>query len=181
MTTFYIICAVLGGVIVLLQSVFGLFEHGDAEGHADHSGAHDALDLVSLRSLSAGLAAFGLTGGLLTSLGLWWLLTAAAALIVGFVVLVVVATVIRQMGRLESDGSLIIEGAIGETATVYIPIPSNRSGRGKVTAVLQSQIIELEAMTEGHALPTGERVMIVDLDGTVANVVPVSPRTEGAL
>ena len=180
MTTFYIICAVLGGVIVLLQSVFGLFEN-DAEGHADHSGAHDALDLVSLRSLSAGLAAFGLTGGLLTSLGLWWLLTVAAALVVGFSVMVVVAMVIRQMGRLESDGSLIIEGAIGETATVYIPIPSNRSGRGKVTAVLQSQIIELEAMTEGHALPTGERVMIVDLDGTVANVVPVSPRTEGAL
>jgi membrane protein implicated in regulation of membrane protease activity len=181
MTTFYIICAVLGGVIVLLQSVFGLFENGDAEGHADHSGAHDALDLVSLRSLSAGLAAFGLTGGLLTSLGLWWLLTAAAALIVGFIVLVIVAVVIRQMGRLESDPSLIIEGAIGETATVYIPIPSNRSGRGKVSAVLQSQIIELEAMTEGEALATGERVMIVDLEGTVANVVPVLPRTEGAL
>ena len=174
MTTFYLVAAVAGGVFILLQSVFGLFEdHGDGHGHHDHShdATHDALDILSLRTLSAGITAFGLAGGLLTSLHLPWLITLPAAAAIGFGVMVVVAMIIRQMGRFESDGSLVMEGVIGETGTVYLAIPGDKSGRGKITTVLQSQLVELEAETEGVALATGVKVLITDLNGSVANVV----------
>jgi len=180
MTTFYIACAILGGVVVALQSVFGLFGDGDGDGHDASADTHDTLDLISLRSLAAGLTSFGLAGGLLTSLGLWWWLTLPAAAVVGFLVLLGVALVIRQMGRLEKDASLILEGAVGEEATVYIPIPARRGGRGKVTVILQEQSIELEAETEGEALATGESVVIIDIDGAVVRVVPSHSRLQGA-
>lgn len=186
MITFYLSCVVLGGVVVVLQSLFGIFDgDGDAEtGGGDHDGSetgtHDTLDLISLRTVSAGIAAFGLTGGGLTSIGMWWWLTLPAAAVVGFVVMLVVALVIRQMGRLESDGSLVMEGVVGERATVYIPIPGSRTGRGKVSTILQGQLIELEAVTEGAPLATGEEVMIMELDDTVVRVIPLSSPSEGA-
>jgi hypothetical protein len=136
---------------------------------------HDTLDILSLRTISAGITAFGLTGGLLTSLHLTWLLTLPLAGGVGFLTMLIVAIIIRQMGRFESDGSLVMEGVIGETGTVYLPIPADRSGLGKITTVLQSQIVELEAQTEGAALATGAKVLITDLNGSVANVVPLDP------
>ena len=176
MTTFYLVAAVAGGVFILLQSVFGLFEgDGDGDGHHDpgHEATHDTLDILSLRTLSAGITALGLTGGFLTSLHFSWLITLPAAGLIGFGVMVIVALVIRQMGRFESDGSLVMEGVIGETGTVYLPIPGSKAGLGKITTVLQSQLVELEAQTEGAALATGVKVLITDLNGSVANVVPL--------
>lgn len=178
MTTFYLSCAVLGGIVVLFQSLFGLFEHSDTD-HDAHIEAHDTLDLISLRSLSAGLAAFGLMGGLLTALGWWWIVTLPVAAVAGFLVTLGVAIIIRQMGRLEQDSSLVIEGAVGEPATVYIPIPAGRGGRGKITVVLQDQTIELEAITTGEALPTGAAVVITNIEGAVAEVTRAPSLTEG--
>jgi hypothetical protein len=180
MTTFYLVAAVAGGVFILLQSVFGLFEgDGEGDGHHDpsHDATHDTLDILSLRTLSAGTTAFGLAGGLLTSLDLPWIITLPAAAAIGFGVMVIVAMAIRQMGRFESDGSLVMEGVIGETATVYLPIPGSKAGLGKITTVLQSQLVELEAQTEGPALATGVKVLITDLNGSVANVVPLDPNS----
>lgn len=183
MTTFYIACAVLGGVLFVLQSVSGLFEDGDADGpadaHMDHGDLHEALDIISFRTLSAGVTAFGITGGLLQSLGLWWVVSLPGAGIVGFSTMYVVAKVISQMRRLESEGALVLEGAIGEQGTVYIPIPGEHAGRGKVTTVVQSQLVELEAVTPGRALATGEKVLITDFAESVAVVVPMSS-AEGA-
>ena len=59
MTTFYITCAVAGGIFVVLQSVFGLFGDHDS----DHHEVSDALDIISLRTVAAGITAFGLAGG----------------------------------------------------------------------------------------------------------------------
>jgi hypothetical protein len=74
-----------------------------------------------------------------------------------------------------------MEGVIGETGTVYLPIPADRAGLGKVTTVLQSQIVELEAQTEGPALAVGAKVLITDLNGSVANVIPLDPIQEGVV
>jgi hypothetical protein len=188
MTTFYLVAAVAGGVFVVLQSVFGFFEDTDDGGHADdhdnghgHVAMHDTLDILSLRTLSAGITAFGLSGGLMNSLGLRWFVSLPGAAVVGFGVMVAVALLLRQMGRFESDGSLVMEGVIGETGTVYLPIPADRAGLGKVTTVLQSQIVELEAQTEGPALAVGAKVLITDLNGSVANVIPLDPIQEGVV
>ena len=48
---------------------------------------------------------------------------------------------------------------------MYIPIPARRRGAGKVQLVLGEQLMELDAVTEGEALPTGMQVRVTDLSG----------------
>ena len=49
---------------------------------------------------------------------------------------------------MQEDGNLTLKSAIAQTGSVYITIPPERSGSGKVTLTLQEEFMELGAMTE---------------------------------
>jgi hypothetical protein len=85
-----------------------------------------------------------------------------------------VATAMRAMLKLEDDGTVHIEGAIGLSGDVYLSIPPARRGVGKVHVVLQNRLVELQAVTtHTDALPTGARVLVVDVVGPdTVDVVP---------
>ena len=77
--------------------------------------------------------------------------------------------------RLSQDGTQRIEGTIGETGTVYVPIPGNGSGVGKVHVRLQDRMVEYAAMTDSaEQIPTSARVEVVAIIGEdTLNVRPV--------
>lgn len=174
MTTFFLVCALMGGGVVVLQLGAGLLgldhdaahaghpDHGGHAGHADHDGLH-SLHLTSLRALAAGLAFFGLTGYGLLRAG-WGAGTAVLlALGAGLVAVVVVALLMRLLLRLETDGTVRIENALFQPATVYVPIPGGKAGAGKVTLSLQGRLVEYQAVTGEPTLPTGAAVTVVDV------------------
>ncbi|AHG88420.1 hypothetical protein J421_0883 [Gemmatirosa kalamazoonensis] len=166
MPTFFLACALLGGGVVLLQLVATLLglDHDAHDLHAPH--AHDAaqgLHLGSLRALSAGLAFFGLTGYGLLRAGWGTPAVLGLSVVAGVAALVVVAVLLRLMLRLESDGTVRIENAVWQPATVYVPIPGARAGAGKVTLSLQGRLVEYQAVTGEGALPTGTPVTVVDV------------------
>ena len=182
MTTFFLTCAILGGAILLLQMVLGFIGFGDGDGDV-HDGGHDAhfakeglsggLNLLSVRALSAGLTFFGVGGlaGLKTGFGLF--AAFPLGLIAGSIAAVVVAAVMRSMLRLETDGTLQIHGAVGTSGTVYLTVPGERSGVGKIHLTLQNRIVELQAVTSQRTLPTGSRVLVIDVVGPdTVDVVP---------
>ena len=173
MNTFFVVCAAFGGgllVLQLLASLVGL-DHGAAHamhvGHGDQPG-DDGLNLLSLRGLAAAVAFLGV-GGLA---GERWGAVGAigVGLALAFVALFAVALATRALLRFEDDGTLHIEGAVGSSADVYLAIPANRAGRGKIHLSLQNRLVEYPAVTaHPAALPTGARVLVVDVldDGTV--------------
>ena len=176
MTSFFVVCTVLGGGVLILQLLLGLFgvdaahglDHLDAPHDVAHAGAHDAsgangLNLFSVRALSAGVAFFGLSGLAATSAGWPLLLALAAAVIPGFLAMFLVALSMRWILRLERDRSIHVSDAIGEGATVYIPIPGSDSGPGKVTLTLNGRTVEYDAVTRGEALSTGTKITVVDV------------------
>lgn len=176
MTSFFVVCTVLGGGVLLLQLLLGLFgadvahglEHLEGGHDLGHGGAHDGpggngLNLFSVRALSAGLAFFGLAGLAAMSAGWPPLLVLPAAVIPGFLAMVLVAMSMRWLLRLDSDRSIHVSDAIGEGGTVYIPIPGADSGPGKVTLTLNGRTVEYEAVTRGEALSTGTKVTVVDI------------------
>lgn len=182
MTTFFLTCAVLGGAILLLQMVLGFVGFGDGDG-GDHDGGHDGhfdkeglaggLNLLSVRALAAGITFFGVGGlaGLKTGFGLF--AAFPLALIAGSVAAVAVAAAMRAMLRLETDGTLQIHGAVGTSATVYLTVPGERSGVGKIHVTLQNRLVELQAVTSQQTLPTGSRVLVIDVVGPdTVDVVP---------
>jgi hypothetical protein len=188
---FFLICAVFGGGVLLLQLALTLFGLGDHDvggldaGHtelAHHGGDSDprgGLNLFSVRSISAGLAFFGLTGLATLAAGWAWWLALPAALVPAMAAMALVAYLMRSLLRLESDGGLKLENALGAQATVYIPIPGAEGGQGRITFALQNRTVELPAVTLGERLATGTPVTVVDIRaGDLLEVVPSNPLHE---
>jgi hypothetical protein len=175
MTSFFVVCTVLGGGVLILQLLMGLLgvdglhglDHLDAPHDIAHAGAHDGaaggLNLFSVRALSAGIAFFGLSGLAATSAGWPLILVLPAALVPGFLAMLLVAFTMRWILRLESDRSIHVSDAIGEGGTVYIPIPGSNAGPGKVTLTLNGRTVEYDAVTRGEALSTGTKITVVDV------------------
>lgn len=171
MRTFYLVAAGLGGVVIVGQvvlSALGVIDHHD---HGGAEGAEEGLNLFSVRALSAGLAFFGIGGLAGQAFGLGSLLSVPGGLVVGALATYSVAVATRSLGRLESDRTGRLATALGETATVYLTIPGSRQGVGKVHVTYDGRLTEVAAVTSDSEIATGERVMIVDIEGDDVVVV----------
>ena len=180
MQTFFLTCAILGGGILVVQLVLGLLGivHHDVDGHhdtgaGDHEAASDGLNLLSVRALSAGIGFFGVGGmaGVATGFGL--LAALPLGVVLGLAAMIGTAMITRWMLTLEDDGSVSIHGAVGVTGTVYLTIPAERAGAGKVLLTLQNRTVEYQAVTSQGPLPTGASILVVDVVGPdTVDVVP---------
>ncbi len=173
----FLICAVLGGAILVLQLVLGAAGLGThaldtIDADADH-------DFLSIRALASGLAFFGLAGMWVqaTGRGLW--LALAVAAVVGGAALTVVAWAMRQMMRLERDGTVRMESAVGSPATVYLGIPGG-TAPGKVHLTLGGRTVECQAVS-AKPLATGTPVVVVDVLGPGTLEVVPSPMLGGSI
>ena len=137
----------------------GWAEAGDADlGHPD---GHWFYEVLSLRTLGAGVAFFGLSGRTARAFGLEDWTALLVALAVGYAGLYLVYWLFRQVYKLQQAGNENVRLAIGLPATVYVPIPGDRNGTGKVMFRLQDRTVEYQAVTdEPDRLATGEKVVV---------------------
>lgn len=92
-------------------------------------------------------------------------LTIICAAALGFVTLVGIAFIMRLAARLQSSGNIVLGYSIGKVGSVYIPIPPNMSGSGKINVTVQERFIEVDAVTPcDRRLKTGESVRITATD-----------------
>ncbi len=180
MEIFFLLCAIIGGAMVVLQTALSTFgiEHGGHDFHSEHGMAQDqaaGFQILSLRSIAAGVAFFGLAGLISLKASLPASIAWMAAIGAAIVAMLAVAFLLRLLGRLESDGSIRIEGAVGLPATVYLPIPGEKAGMGKVSMILDQRIVEYQATTAGASLPTGTAVTIIDITGPDVLEVVATP------
>ena len=116
----------------------------------------------------AGLSALSLSG------------SAAAAIITAFIAgslaLLMVAWFFKWAASLNENGTLQMESAVGKVGEVYITVPPEMSGTGKVNVIIQGRMTEAEAMTDcDRPLKYGEPVEVVGMAvGNVFKVRPVS-------
>lgn len=140
---------------------------GDGSNPADFG----TMQLFTLQGIMTFLCVFGWTGVICTSLGLHVAIAILIALVLGFLAMLGVAKVLQLTRKLTQDGSLDVRRLLGEKGRVYIPIPANESGEGKVTIAAGERFIELSAVTdEQEAIPTGTQVRIIDVRGDVVAV-----------
>ena len=140
---------------------------GDGSNPADFG----TMQLFTLQGIMTFLCVFGWTGIICTSLGLHVAIAIIIALVLGFLAMLGVAKVLQLTRRLTQDGSIDVRRLLGEKGRVYIPIPANESGEGKVTIAAGERFIELSAVTdEQEAIPTGTQVRIIDVRGDVVAV-----------
>lgn len=170
MFAFFVSCAVLGGVLLVAQLLLAGAGYG-AETELDPAGHHDGLghalghglDLFSARSITAGIAFFGVAGAGALRAGFGAPLATGLGVAAGLLAMLAVAWLMSQLLRLEDDGTVRVEGALGAPATVYLAIPGAKAGAGKITLTLQGRTVEYQAVTAGAPLPTGSPVVVVDV------------------
>lgn len=90
------------------------------------------------------------------------------AIIIGFIfgaaAMFGVAKLIQAMGKLAQSGNIVAKNFLGETGTVYLVIPANGKGHGKVNIAVGERYTEFEAITESiEDIPNGATVRVVDI------------------
>jgi len=213
MTVVFVICAVVGGTILVLQFVLALAglggdaagvevphdfghdvggadhdfaaadghgdmghdgpaeaEHGEAAallhhaGHAPH-GAAWWFRAVSLRTVVAALAFFGLAGKAAEAAGCEPLSALLIAVAAGLGAMYAVYALLQAMRSLKAEGTARISRAVGQQASVYLRIPAQQKGAGKIQINLQNRTMEYLATTCGEAIPSGAAVIVTKIVG----------------
>jgi threonine/homoserine efflux transporter RhtA len=111
----------------------------------------------------AALAFFGVAGLATQSAGASDMVAVGVALAAGFGAMYAVYWIMRSLYRMQADGTVRIRNAIGMQATVYLRIPPAGHGPGKIHINLQNRTMEYSAVTTGDGIPTGARVVVVDV------------------
>jgi hypothetical protein len=207
METVYLVCAAIGGTLIVCQflvTLLGLGGGHDIGGHdvgghdvgghdagGDDAGSHDAcheheaghgsqpswvFSVLTFRALTAAFAFFGLTGLSCIRLEMEPIPTLVIALGAGALALFLIGWLMKLLSRLNVDGTVHIERALGSPGTVYLSVPGARSGVGKVFVNLLNRTVEYKAITSQDHLPTGAKIVVVGI--VSADTVEVAPATD---
>lgn len=177
LTWVFLICAVIGGVTVLIRFTLQLLgsDHGQDFSSTE---AHDLSDagfrLLSLHGIAYFFLMFGLVG-LATHYqsGVGALGSLAAGLFAGGVLVFLVQKLFQVFGKLQSSGTLTDSGLVGAIGTVYLNIPKN--GMGRVTINHANRIREMDALTtQGRSLNTGTSIRVISVEQGVVTVAPLT-------
>ncbi len=135
----------------------------DADFDSNLHGADAPFQLFSLRNLINFLLGFSWGGITFYNTISSPSLLICFALFIGLVFLFVFFIIIKQVQKLSEDNSFKLTNALNKSAEVYLTIPGQRSGKGKVMISVNGAFHELQAMTENEAIPTGAVVKVVKI------------------
>jgi hypothetical protein len=159
------IVASVATLFLIIQIVLLLFGFSN-DGDIDISDVDGGISLFTIKSLTAFFAIGGWSGMVAAGGGAPEWLTVLIAFLAGCMAFVIVFFVFKQINKLQSNGIVDYNNAIGQTASVYVSIPENMSGKGKITLILQERYTEIDAMTkEKRKLKIDELVEISELIG----------------
>lgn len=139
----------------------------DADFDGDMHGGDAPFQLFSLRNLINFLLGFSWSGiSFYESISNHTVLI-FVALAVGLIFLFLFFFIIKQIRKLEEDSSFQFSNTLNKTAEVYLTIPGNKAGKGKVMISVNGAFHELDAMTTGETIASGAVVKVVDIDTNI--------------
>ena len=151
-------------------------ELGDnAVGHGNFSTW--LFSILSFKTVTAALAFFGLAGCAANSGGMSSPAQLVIATAAGFGAMYGVHWIMKALFRLSEDNTIRLDRSVGKEGTVYLTIPADRKGVGKVQFKLQNRLVDYAAITShDEPLKTGAKIRIVAVVG--ASTVEVEPLRE---
>ncbi|NQT20334.1 MAG: hypothetical protein HQ592_11560 [Planctomycetes bacterium] len=186
--TFYVI-AFSSTLILVLQLILNLVGlvggESDFDGGIDHDfevpdgadlsdlDAHSSgLGLVSIRTVIAFFVGFGWGGAAMLKLDVPLVAATVVALLIGGVFGITVFYLMKCIYGLSASGNIDYRNAVGAVGTVYLPIPPDGQGSGRIQVTVQGRLRELPAVTDGkEKLPSGAAVTVVKAIGASTMLV----------
>ena len=178
MLNVFIFCSFMGGTILVIQTLLSFMGLGDTETDVDvdtgdvgdvddsaiehgHSSGFHIFKLLSFRTMVAGIAFFGLAGwGTLVSTGNPFF-AILAAVFAAVVAILTIYFLYRSMSSLRYQGNVSSEKLVGAIGSVYVRIPAQGKGLGKVLVTQQNRTMEYEALSVGKELSTGTQITVI--------------------
>lgn len=166
--TFWFV-AIPTSLIFIIQTVMTFMGTDSSDGlqpdfDGDLNGADAPFQLFSLRNLINFLLGFSWTGiSFYTTISNKPLLI-FLSLVVGVLFVYLFFVIIRQVQKLAEDNSFKIANTLNKTAEVYLTIPENKKGKGKIMISVNGAFHELEAMTENDKIQSGAVVKVVRIE-----------------
>ncbi|MBO4757900.1 MAG: hypothetical protein J5577_05585 [Bacteroidales bacterium] len=122
------------------------------------------MNLYTFRNLVNFLLGFGWTFILLqksiSSKGLLILIS----LLVGLALVAIVMYMFKWLSGMQQSGNIdVYKAAVGCQGTVYLTIPGERSGEGKVQITINNAVREYAALTDSDTLKTGTPIRVVEV------------------
>lgn len=169
--------------VFLLLMIFGVggdesFD-GDVDADADIDdvandepvGAFGGLRILTIRGAFTFLAIGGWTAYGFADL-VHPVFAVLFGVVFGFIAAFLLALIFRAFPKLENQGNLDYKNAIGKSGTVYIKVPKNHSGTGKVNLTFQEHYVEVDAVTnDPEDLTTGMAVTVFGLENESTVIV----------
>lgn len=121
-------------------------------------------NLYTFRNFVNFFLGFGWTAVLLSgsiqSKGLLMLIS----IFVGVLLVALVMWLFKWLYSMQQTGNInVYKSAVGCTGTVYLPIPAERGGEGKVQITIQGAVREYNALTDGDDLTTGTPIKVIEV------------------
>jgi len=169
--------ALFSSLIFIIQAVMTFVgmdasdgAQADFSGH-DLSGGEEPFQLFSFRNLINFLLGFSWTGIGFSGFIKNPILLMTLAFLVGVLFIVIFFLLMRQLMKLAENNSFKISDTINQTAEVYLPIPENRMGKGKISISVNGAMHEIDALTDGSRLSTGTAVRVVKIESETLVIV----------
>jgi len=194
MLALYLFCAGLGIPLVLLFAFSGSDADADVGGFdadvdagvdfdADLGGVGDFTGLIRripISSYAFFLAFFGGFGSVGTWLDFGFATTLILAVVIGVIAAAVNTTAFAFLRATGADSALHDREIEGRVATVSVPIEDGKRGRvwidtGNERIQLTADSVQSEV---GRSFTRGDKVLIVEMDNGVAQVMSVDPELE---
>lgn len=136
----------------------------NADFDGDISGVEAPFQLFSLRNMVNFLLGFSWTGiSFYNSIPNHTLLI-TLSVGVGAAFVYVFFLIIQQVQKLAENNSFQMSSVLNKTAEVYLTIPAQKKGKGKILISIKGAFHELDAITEKEKIPSGAMVKVVGIE-----------------
>ena len=154
-------------VIQTVMTFLGLGDH-DADFDLDTSdGSFDAdpsMNLLTFRNLVNFCLGFGWTAVLMHEKIQSNALLIIVSVIVGILLVTVVMWISKWLSGMQQTGNIDVhKSAVGCEGKVYLTIPGERKGEGKVQITINNAVREYDAVTDGETIPTGKAIKVTEV------------------
>lgn len=154
-------------VIQTVMTFLGLGDH-DADFDLDTSdGSFDAdpsMNLLTFRNLVNFCLGFGWTAVLMHEKIQSNALLIIVSVIVGILLVTVVMWIFKWLSEMQQTGNIDVhKSAVGCEGKVYLTIPGERKGEGKVQITTNNAVREYDAVTDGETIPTGKAIKVTEV------------------
>jgi membrane-bound ClpP family serine protease len=167
--------AIPGTILLVIQTLLIIFGIGGETAEFDvpeveaadltttGEGDFGLMGLFTLQGVVAFFCVLGWSGIVFLNASGNITVSLLVALAFGLAAMFGVTKIIRLSAKLQHSGNMNMKLLIGETGTVYIPIPEDKSKRGKVNVLLGERSFECDAVSESGALPANAAVRVTDI------------------